>query len=55
MMLSTREHEMLNELAQSHGLSAADVLRQLLRQAHRDEFAAPVATDKMSAKKRVRR
>ena len=55
LMLSMGEHEMLTEMADAHGLSAADVLRQLLRQAYREEFAAPVLAGKKSAKKRGRR
>ena len=55
MMLSTLEHEMLTEIAEARGLTAADVFRQLLRMAHRDEFAGPVATNKTGAKKRGRK
>lgn len=37
MMLSDSEMEMLRDLADVRGLSAADVLRQLLRDAHKAE------------------
>lgn len=36
------ERRMLDELAERDGLARADVLRLLLRRAHREAFGAPV-------------
>jgi len=50
MMVSEKEHGMLTELADLRGVSAADVLRQLLREAHRVEFAAEYSAKKTATK-----
>ena len=55
MMLSVNEHAMLTELADLQGVSAADVFRQLLRQAHREALAGPVVIGRASATKRGKR
>lgn len=53
MVMSEREHAMLTELAEARGaVSVSDVVRALIRQAHRAEFGAvPVVSKIVKAAK----
>jgi hypothetical protein len=54
LMVSDAEREMLTRLAEDDGVSAATVLRTLLRRAHADRYGRPVQAPKQPKKKKSR-